>query len=138
MLKNSPAILPIMKRDFFELNCVHSDQWISQKWCHSDFRTLWSHLPCWLSKGPLKRDFLDIYLTTFFGIRNFGNTSAMRVTFLVKVFKILSTLQKCRKTLEKAFCFLDNYIWIGFVNFSLLRRESLWPAVNVFTNSLKI
>ena len=61
-------------------------------------------------EGPLKRDFLDIYLTTFFGIRNFGNTSAMRVTFLVKVFKILSTLQKCRKTLEKAFCFLDNYI----------------------------
>ena len=26
MLKNSPKILPITKRDFFELNCLHSDQ----------------------------------------------------------------------------------------------------------------
>ena len=53
-----------------------------------DFTTVLSHLPCCLSKGPLKRDFLDIYLTTLFGIRNLGNTSAMRVVFFLKVYKI--------------------------------------------------
>ena len=26
VLKNSPEILPITKREFFEVNCLHSDQ----------------------------------------------------------------------------------------------------------------
>ena len=30
---------------------------------------------------------LDIYLTTFFGARNFVNTSAMRVSFFLLMFK---------------------------------------------------
>ena len=37
---------------------------------------------------PVKRDFLHIYSTTFFRVRNFGNTSAMRVIFLLKNFKM--------------------------------------------------
>ena len=41
-----------------------------------------------LVEGPVKRDSLDIYSTTFFGVLNFGNTSAMRVIFLLKNFKI--------------------------------------------------
>ena len=41
--------------------------------------SVWAHLPCSLWKGPLKGDFPDIYLITFFGDRNFGNTSAMTV-----------------------------------------------------------
>ena len=32
-------------------------------------------------KRPLKRHFTDIYLLTFFGDGNLGNTSAMRVIF---------------------------------------------------------
>ena len=43
-------------------------------------------LPCCLSKGPQKREFLDIYFTTCFGVRNFGNTPALRVIFLLKIF----------------------------------------------------
>ena len=38
-------------------------------------------LTCCLSKGPLKRDFLNSYLTRFLRVRNFGNASAMRVIF---------------------------------------------------------
>ena len=37
---------------------------------------------------PLKRHFTDIYLLTFFGDGNLGNTSAMRVIFFLKMFKI--------------------------------------------------
>ena len=36
-------------------------------------------MPCCLLKGPLKYDFLDNYVTTFFGGLNFENTSAIRV-----------------------------------------------------------
>ena len=39
-------------------------------------------------KGILEQDFSDIYLITFFGDGNFGNTSAMTVIFLLKMFKI--------------------------------------------------
>ena len=38
-------------------------------------------LPCYLLKGPLKRDFLDIYVTMSFGVCNFKNASPMRVIF---------------------------------------------------------
>ena len=57
------------------------------------------------SNGLQKRDFLDIYLTTFFGIRNFGNTLAMKVIFFLKVLKFLSALQNCTKKFRKRFLF---------------------------------
>ena len=41
-----------------------------------------------LSKYDLRQEFLDIYLITFWGVRNFGNTSSMRVMFFLKIFKI--------------------------------------------------
>ena len=43
---------------------------------------------CLLWKTPLKRDFTGIFLITFFGDGNLGTTSAMRVIFLLKMFKI--------------------------------------------------
>ena len=52
------------------------------------FQLIWARLPCCFSKDPLKRDFLDIDLTTFFGVSNFGNTSAMTLIFFWKMFKI--------------------------------------------------
>ena len=97
VLKSSHEILPIIKRDFFKLNCLHIDQQMWYKWCNSDFSTSWSALPCWLSKGPLKCNFFDIYLTTFFGIRNFGNTSAMRVVFCSKCSKFYLNFKNAEK-----------------------------------------
>ena len=43
---------------------------------------------CLLWKTPLKRDFTGIYLITFFGDGDLGNTSAVRVIFFLKMFKI--------------------------------------------------
>ena len=37
--------------------------------------------------GPVKQHFLDIYLTTFSGVFNFGNTSTIRNIFFLKMFK---------------------------------------------------
>ena len=57
------------------------------------------------SNGLQKQDFLDIYLTTVFGVRNFKNTSAMSVIFLFKMFKILSIIQKSWKKFRESFPF---------------------------------
>ena len=56
-------------------------------------------LACYLSKSHLKRDFLDIYITTFCGIPKFENTSAMSVIFVLKTFKNESTFKKFKKNL---------------------------------------
>ena len=52
------------------------------------FQLIRARLPCCFSQDPLKRDFLDIDLTTFFGVSNFGNASAVTVISFMKMFKI--------------------------------------------------
>ena len=65
LITNSPKVLHVNKRDFFQLNWLGRDQWIWQICCDSDFNCAWARLPCCFSKGPLKPIFLGIYLTTF-------------------------------------------------------------------------
>ena len=60
-------------------------------------------LPCYLLKGPLKSDFLDIYLAMSFGVRKFKNTSAMVVILFLKIFRIESYITKCKEEMEKLF-----------------------------------
>ena len=102
-LRKSPNILHITKRDFFWLNFFHRNQWISLRCCRSDFTSVSDRLPCYLSKGPLKRDFLDLYLTTFSEVRKFVNTQAMTVIFVFQMFKIESTFRKSKKKLRNPF-----------------------------------
>ena len=75
-LANSPETFHIIKRDFLNLNCLHRDWEIWKRRCRLDFNSFSTRLPCYLWKSPQKRDFLDIYLTTFFGVRKLKNTSA--------------------------------------------------------------
>ena len=65
--------------------------------CRSDFNSVSARLPCYLSKGPLKRDFLDIYLTTFFGVLIFKNTPAMRLIVFGKFSKLNLNLENAKK-----------------------------------------
>ena len=51
------------------------------KKCPSNLNNVWACLPCCFFTDPLKWDFLGIDLTKFLGVRNIGNTSAMRVIF---------------------------------------------------------
>ena len=125
VLTNSLKILHITKREFFRLNCVQSYQWIWWRCCRSDSNIVWACLPCCLSKGPLKEDFLDNYLTTFFGVRNCGNPSAMRFIFFWKCSKVNIDFKNAKKIPEKVFCFWGNCIWIVCVKLSLLGREYL-------------
>ena len=65
MLRSSPKILHVNKRDFFQLNFLGSGRWIWSKCCDEDLNSAWTRLPCCFSKVPLKRDFLDIYQIRF-------------------------------------------------------------------------
>ena len=47
------------------------------------------------------RTFLDIYLTTFFGARNFANTSAMRGIFYFENVQTLIEISKIQRKIEK-------------------------------------
>ena len=65
MLTSSPKIWDVNKRDFFEHYFLASDQSRWYKWRDVDLKIASALLPCCFSKGHLKRDFLEIYLSTF-------------------------------------------------------------------------
>ena len=73
--------------------------------CRSDCNSVSTYLLCCLSKSPLKHDFLDIYLTTFFGALNFGNRSDMTVILFGKCSKFNINFKQARKSSENVFCF---------------------------------
>ena len=56
-----------------------------------------------LFEGSSEGDFLDIYLTTFFRVRNFQKRSAMRVIFFSKYSKFNLHLKSAKKKLEEGF-----------------------------------
>ena len=62
-----------------------------------------ARLPCGLSRGPLKREFLDIYLSKSFGVGNFENTEAMRVIFFSKFSKFNADYENSGKKTKKRF-----------------------------------
>ena len=70
VLTNKPKILYITKRDIFELNFLHSDYKIWTRCCREDLNSVLDCLQCCLLKSLLKREFLDIFLTTSFGVYN--------------------------------------------------------------------
>ena len=82
--------------------------------CRSDFNSVLARFQCWLLKGRLKWDFLDIYLTTFFGVGKLTNTSAVTVISFLKMFKIEFIFRKCKKKKKKkngAHIFPFWHIW---------------------------
>ena len=87
MLTNSLKVLHINKSNFFKLNCFHSNQEIWENCRRSDLNSVRARVLFCLLKGTVKRHFLDIYLSAFFGVRNLGNTLAMGLIFFWKMLK---------------------------------------------------
>ena len=59
-----------------------------------------------LLQGFFETNILDIYLTTYFGVRKFENTSTMGLNFFLKMLKIESKFRKFLKKLSKDFSFI--------------------------------
>ena len=138
VLTRSTKISHVNQRDFFWINCLGSDQLIWSRWSDTDFNSAWVSLPCCLSKGLPKRDFLDIYVTTFSKsvISEIQNLRAS--SFFSKYLKLHLDLKNAAKTSGKFFFYLDNCIWIGIVKLSLFRTGYFSPAANVLRSSTKI
>ena len=88
--------------------------------------------------GPLKRDFLDIYLTmisesVILEIQNLWGSS-----FSSKCSKFKLDFINEENIREKVFCFRDNCISTSIVKLTLLRTRYLSLAVNMLANSPKI
>ena len=77
VLTNSPKSPDITKREIFRF--WQSEEQIQSMYRRADFGSVWDPLACCMSKGVLKRSFLEIYLIKFSSVRNFENTAAMRV-----------------------------------------------------------
>ena len=116
VLRNSLKILHITRSEFFTLNVLHIDQLMSQRCRRDNLNSIWAGFSCCLSKRTVKRNFLNIYLTAFLGVRNLGNTLATMVIFDQKCSKFNVNFKYATKSSEKIFCFWDNCIWNGCVN----------------------
>ena len=111
-LTNSPNMLHITQGDFFNLNCFQREQWIFYMCFCSDFNSASARLPCYLSNDPLKLDFLDIYITTFFG--DFIGSKIHQLwgsSFFWKCSKLNLNLENVKKNWENIFRFWDKCIW---------------------------
>ena len=88
VLISSPKISHVNNRDFFEHNFVPSDKWIWSRICEADLSSASACVPYFFSKHPLKRDFLDIYLTTFSESLTSKIQNLWGSSFFYKMFKI--------------------------------------------------
>ena len=138
VLTRSPQILHVNERDFFQLNFLSSDRWIWSRFCDWDLNSACTRLPYCLSKGLLRQDFLNIYLTTFHDSVISEIQKLWGSSFFSKYSKFNLDLEKEGNIGEKVFSFWEKYIWIGIVKFSLFRTRSFSSVAGVVTSSPKI
>ena len=112
-----------------------SDRRIWQRLCDEHFNSSWAHSPCCLSKGPLKRDFLEIYVTTFSESIILEIQKLLGSSFFSEWSKFNLDFINAGKNWENLFCFWDNCIWIAIVRLSLLRTGYFSSAAKVLTSS---
>ena len=71
--------------------------------CCSDFNSVWTRLPRCSAEVAVKRDFLDIDRTTFFGVLNCRNISAMTVIVFFENVQNRNYISKMVREIEKKF-----------------------------------
>ena len=137
-LTSSPKISHVNKKLFFEDNFLASNQRTWSRCCDADFNSAWARLAYSLCKHHLKRDFLNIYLTTFSESVTSKIQNLWGSFFHSKCSKFNLNFKNPAKDSEKFFCCWDNCIWIGIVKLSLLRTEHFSSVANVLTSSPKV
>ena len=138
MLTSSPKNWHVNKWDFFQLTWLGTDQLIWYKSFDPDFNRVWARSACCLSKCSLKRNFLEIYLTTILESLIAEIQKLWGSSFLKKGSKYNLEFKNAAKNREFFFCFTDNCICIGIVKFSLLRTGYFSSVANVLRSSPKI
>ena len=88
MLRNTPTIYHVTKGHILQIRFRQSNGKILWKYSHADFIQVWDPLTCSLSRGVLKRCFLESGLSKSFIVSNFRNKVAMTIIIFLKMFKI--------------------------------------------------
>ena len=104
-LIKSLKTLHVIKSYFFQLNYLRSDQWIWYRFWRWDWIGDSARLPCCLSRGRLKRELFEIYLTTSFGCVNSEIHTLWESSFFENVENFMYIWKKDQK-IQKMFLFL--------------------------------
>ena len=105
-------------------------------WCW--FQQCFGRFPCCLSKGSLKRDFLDIYLTTYSDSIISEIQKLRGLPFFHNGQNLVEISKMQQKLATKFFCFWENCVWIGIVKLSLLSTGYFSSTPNVLRSTPKI
>ena len=87
---------------------------------------------------PVKREFLDIYLTAFSQSVTSKMHNVWGSFFYPKCLKFNLDFKNAAKNWEKIFCYWDNCISVGMVKLSLWRKIYFSSVANVLTTSPNI
>ena len=79
-----------------------------------------------LYKSVLKQELSGIQVTTYTGVNNFQNISAMKLMFSSRMWKICCRLRKWNKKLKKCFPFLRQWPLNTSRKFLLLHNANTW------------
>ena len=107
-VNKNPMISNFYQGDIFQIISPHSDEKIWWKCTHEDFTSVWYRLTCWLSKDVLRRRWILSGVTKPWTVANFGNTLAMTIFFIWKIFEIWWRFHKCIKKPRKFCLFLGE------------------------------
>ena len=118
VLKSSPKIWHVNKRDFFQL--ILSMNRIKVLWCR--FQQCFATFTMLLVKGLSQTGLLRHLSDYIFIVLNFKITKSMKASFLSKCSKFHLDFKNAAENREKVFSFWDERIWFGIVKLSLLRR----------------
>ena len=129
-------------RHFYDYNFITQLTW---QWSMNMIKVLWLRFQKWLESftmllviGSSETGLLTDLSNHVFGVRNYGNTKALRDIFFFKCLKSNLHFKNAAKNWVQVFCFSDNFIWIGIITLSLLRIGYLSSAANGLTSSTKI
>ena len=75
----------LTKRDVLQNYLIMTDENFEKKFVLRFLRSVWETSTRWLVKDVLKQDLECIQVSTFFGVNNFQNTSAMKLKFFFKI-----------------------------------------------------
>ena len=109
MLTNAPQISHITKGDIFQISFPQSDEKIWQKGFRAVFTSVWDPWTCRLSNGVLKPFCLEICLSTFLTVFNFGNTLALTIMFFFQIVQNLMEIREMKQEIGRK-CFIFQII----------------------------
>ena len=126
VLKKCPKISDLTKTHVSQLNLFDINGNLARRCCLLDFSRACYPLTHSLPKGVLKQELSGIEVTTFFGLNNFRNISAMKTMFFFpKCSKFFGYFINAMKYSQNMSIYDDNIVWT-FAGISLKHDKNTY------------